>query len=110
MIKADKGPNEQSKPVRLFPGVGYHLGIRGAAIQQHLLQSLEILTREGFVAAESLQSDVVLVLLQVRGGLRMEPVPVGAGGNAGQLNECGLGQLVLSDGGRGPEQSPGAST
>ena len=69
--------------------------VAGAAVDEHLLQRRQVVGGERLVAAQPLQGDVVLVLLEVRGGLGAEAFPVRAGGDAGQIDERGFAELVL---------------
>ena len=50
------------------------------------------------VAAQPLQGEVVLVVAEVGAGLGAEAFPVGAGGDAGQLDDGALAELVFEVG------------
>jgi hypothetical protein len=54
----------------------------------------EVLRGELEVAAQAMQSQMVLVLAEVGTGFRAEALPVGAGGDAGEVDDAALAELV----------------
>ena len=55
-VEADQRADEQSKAVGFLFGLVDRGGVTGAAVDEHLFESLEVIRRECFVAAHSLQA------------------------------------------------------
>ena len=77
-VQADKLADKQSEPVGSLLGLCDIGGLADSAGDQHALERLEIVWRERFVAAKSLQGQIAFVPLEVSGRLRAEAFPVGS--------------------------------
>lgn len=101
-VQANYRVYEQAEPVGMYLGAVDVSGHAGSTLEQHLLQCDEVLRVQRVVAALALQCHVVLVLLEVGGGLGAEAFPVGVGGDAGRSTrvrflEAGEKAIVYTD-------------